>query len=122
MPLASVRSLSCHPPPATPSVCPLLSLPSSKSGYAPQAHPLPFSSGRPCQRILPPARRQARCHSEGTHARGTAHTYPAPGEGAADEARTWDPIKALMDEYGLSKATGLRADVQRLHAAVVELH
>jgi len=27
-----------------------------------------------------------------------------------------------MDEYGLSKATGLRADVQRLHAAVVELH
>ncbi len=33
----------------------------------------------------------ARCHSEGTHARGTAQTYPAPGESAADEARTWDP-------------------------------
>jgi len=133
MPLASVRSSSCHPPPATPSVCPLPSLPSSKSGYAPQAHPVPCSSGRPCQRILPPAHRPgplpphrqrrhslrapgaarcldyagrgaqarasisaaspppARCHSEGTHARGTAQTCPAPGASAADEARTWDP-------------------------------
>src|SRR5262249_8214869 len=32
----------------------------------------------------------ARCHSEGTHARGTAQTDPAPGEGTADEARTWN--------------------------------
>ena len=121
MPLASVRSSSCHPPPATPSVCPLPSLPSSKSGYAPQAHPLPCSSGRPCQRILPPARRQRR-HSlrapgaarrldyagRGAQARastsaasplplrrharqGDSANLPRAGESAADEARTWDP-------------------------------